>query len=197
MYPSYEKCGQLSDRELVQKSLEQVDYFSCLYERYESQLLRYVKRMGVVTEEEAQDVLQEAFLKIWKNLNAFDPNLKLSTWLYRIVHNQAISCLRRKKSFGKDQKEEFDDKRYAEIPDSRLPGPTDDVEETDQHIHDILDQLPQKYKEILVLKFLENMSYEEISDVLKIPEGTVATRINRAKKAFRKLSEQSSVKLPL
>ncbi|MCB0615896.1 MAG: sigma-70 family RNA polymerase sigma factor [Phaeodactylibacter sp.] len=197
MYPSYEKCGQLSDRELVQKSLEQVDYFSCLYERYESQLLRYVKRMGVVTEEEAQDVLQEAFLKIWKNLNAFDPNLKLSTWLYRIVHNQAISCLRRKKSFGKDQKEEFDDKRYAEIPDSRLPGPTDDVEETDQHIYDILAQLPQKYKEILVLKFLENMSYEEISDVLKIPEGTVATRINRAKKAFRKLSEQSSVKLPL
>ena len=54
----------------------------------------------------------------------------------------------------------------------------------------MLGELPLKYKEVLVLKFLENMSYEEISDVLKIPEGTVATRINRAKKAFRQLAEQ-------
>ena len=190
MYPSYEKCGQLSDRELVEKSLEQVDYFSCLYERYEAQLLRYVKRMGVVTEEEAEDVLQEAFLKAWKNLNAFDPALKLSSWLYRIVHNQAISCLRKKKSFGKDQRDEFDDRRYANLQDEAPAADPEVLERTDQNIHKMLGELPLKYKEVLVLKFLENMSYEEISDVLKIPEGTVATRINRAKKAFRQLAEQ-------
>ena len=104
MYISKEICGQLSDEEIIRKSLEQVDYFSCLYERYEPQLLRYVKRMGVITNEEAEDVLQEAFLKIWKNLNAFDLSLKLSSWLYRIVHNEAISYLRKKNAFGKNRK---------------------------------------------------------------------------------------------
>ena len=69
------------------------------------------------------------------------------------------------------------------------------LEEQDRHIHEILDQLPLKYKEVLVLKFLESMSYEEISDILKIPEGTVATRINRAKKAFRKLTEKDALVL--
>lgn len=193
MHPSEEICRQLSDPDLVRKSLEQVEYFSCLYDRYEAQLLRYVKRMGALTDEEAEDVLQEAFLKIWKNLNAFDPALKLSSWLYRIVHNQAVSSLRKKKSFGKDQKEEFDDKRFADIPDESPEA----MEEADRHIHKILDELPLKYKEVLVLKFLENMSYEEISDVLKIPEGTVATRINRAKKAFREIAEQHPENLAL
>lgn len=197
MHPSEEICRQLSDREIVRKALEEVDYFTCLYERYEGQLLRYVKRMGGLTNEEAEDVLQEAFLKIWKNLNAFDPSLKLSSWLYRIVHNQAISFLRNKKSFGKAQKEEFDDKRFAGIADEGPAGSQEVLEETDQHIHEILGQLPLKYKEVLVLKFLENMSYEEISDVLKIPEGTVATRINRAKKAFREIAEQHPENLAL
>lgn len=197
MHFSEHICGQLSDRELVEKSLKQVDYFSCLYERYESRLLRYVKRMGVVTDEEAEDVLQEAFLKIWKNLNAFDPGLKLSSWLYRIVHNQAISCLRRKKSFGKDQKEAYDDKQYGNLQTEEQTDRPKVLEQTDQHIHKLLDLLPIKYKDVLVLKFLENMSYEEISDVLKIPEGTVATHINRAKKAFRKLAEQHPEKLML
>ena len=195
MYFSKEICGQLSELELVQKSLEQVDYFSCLYMRYEDRLLRYVKRMGVVTEEEAEDVLQEAFLQIWKNLNAFDPSMKLSSWLYRIVHNQAISCLRKKKSFGKDQQGEFDDLRYEDLQHDEQLETLEALEDQDRYIHEILDQLPLKYKEVLVLKFLENMNYEEISDVLKIPEGTVATRINRAKKGFRKLAKSDFEKL--
>ncbi|MCB9295579.1 MAG: sigma-70 family RNA polymerase sigma factor [Lewinellaceae bacterium] len=197
MHPSEEICRQLSEQDLVRKSLEQMEYFSCLYDRYEAQLLRYVKRMGVLTDEEAEDVLQEAFLKIWKNLNAFDPALKLSSWLYRIVHNQAISCLRRKRSFGKDKKEAFDDKRFSDLPDEGPAGNPEAMEETGRHIHEILDELPLKYKEVLVLKFLENMSYEEISDVLKIPEGTVATRINRAKKAFREIAERHPENLVL
>lgn len=197
MHLSEQICGQLSDRELVEKSLEQADYFSCLYERYEERLLRYIKRMGLLTDEEAEDALQEAFLKIWKNLNAFDPSLKLSSWLYRIVHNQAISCLRKKRSFGKGQKDDFDDQRYANVADEEPGSSPDELEESDRHIHQVLDELPLKYKEVLVLKFLENMSYEDISDVLKIPEGTVATRINRAKKAFRKIGEQHPEKLAL
>ncbi len=188
MHFTKDLCRQLSDLEIIRKSLEEVDFFSCLYERYEASLLRYVKRLGV-TEEEAQDVLQEAFINIWKNLHAFDQSLKLSSWLYRIVHNQAISCLRRKKSFGKDQRAAFDEGLLVHISDSDQDEDSPEaLEEKDQHARELLDQLPLPYKEVMVLKFLEEMSYEEISDVLKIPEGTVAARINRAKKALRKLS---------
>ena len=154
MHYSKEICSQLSDLELVQKSLEQVDYFSCLYERYEEQLLRYIKRMGIVVEEEAEDVLQEAFINIWKNLNAFDHSLKLSTWLYRIVHNQAISCVRKKKSFGKDQQVTLDEKHLPEIPDDPQLAAFEALEEQDRRTHWILDQLALPYKEVMVLKFL-------------------------------------------
>lgn len=188
MHPTKEICRELSDLELIRKSLEQVEFFSCLYERYEDQLLRYVRRLGVG--EEAEDVLQEAFINIWKNLHAFDQSLKLSSWLYRIVHNQAVSCIRKKKSFGKDQKAVFDEQRLADLPDEPGTEARDLLEEKEQLTHALLDQLPLPYKEVMVLKFLEDMSYEEISDILKIPEGTVATRINRAKKAFRELSAE-------
>ena len=190
MHPTKEICQQLSDLELVRKSLAEMDYFSCLYDRYEEQLLRYIRRMGVVSEEETEDVLQEAFINIWKNLNAFDQRMKLSTWLYRIVHNQAVSCMRKKKSFGKDQKVAFDETRIGELPDEPQIDALEALEEKDKRTHVLLNQLPLPYKEVMVLKFLEDMSYEEISDILKIPEGTVATRINRAKKAFRELSEK-------
>ena len=193
MHPTKEICRELSDRELIRKSLEQVEFFSCLYERYEGQLLRYVRRLGVG--EEAEDVLQEAFINIWKNLHAFDQSLKLSSWLYRIVHNQAVSCIRKKKSYGKDQKAVFDEQRLADLPDESFMEASELLEEKDQLTHELLDRLPLPYKEVMVLKFLEDMSYEEISDILKIPEGTVATRMNRAKKAFRKLSEEHPIAL--
>lgn len=188
MHPTKEICRQLSDLEIVRKALEEVDFFSCLYDRYEERLLRYIRRLGVV--EEAEDVLQEAFINIWKNLNGFDPGLKFSSWVYRIVHNQAVSAIRKKKSYGKDQQEIFDESRFADLPGDLADEEAEETEEQDRHTHDLLDLLPLPYKEVMVLKFLEDMSYEEISDILKIPEGTVATRINRAKKAFRQLSEQ-------
>ena len=192
-----EICDGLKDLEIIRKSLIEVDYFSCLYERYEVKLLRYVKRLVHVTKEEAEDILQEAFIKIWTNLNAFDQNMKLSSWIYRIVHNQAVSWLRKKKSFGKDQQVQWNDSDFADITDDTPFG--DQTELNDSHIFtiEILEQMPLPYKEVLVLKFLENMSYEEISDVLKIPEGTVATRINRAKKSFRKISQQQHLTFDL
>ncbi len=65
-------CDQLSDLEIVQKSLQDIEYFSCLYNRYEPKLLRYIKRISFSSKEESEDILQEAYVKIWKNLNGFD-----------------------------------------------------------------------------------------------------------------------------
>jgi RNA polymerase sigma-70 factor, ECF subfamily len=185
MIITLESCKDLNDKEIVAKSLENLDYFSCLYQRYEPELLRYIRRVSGLDGEESQDILQEAFIKIWRNLNEFDTSLKLSSWIYRIVHNETVSFIRKKKSFGKENRLNVD--LFRNIL-SEEPEPIEDSGEIISETLEILDHLPFKYKEVLVLKFLEKKSYEEISDILKIPEGTVAIRINRAKKSIRYLA---------
>jgi RNA polymerase sigma-70 factor (ECF subfamily) len=182
MIINLDNCKHLSDHELVKLSLQHLDYFSCLYQRYEPGLFRYIRRISGLDAEESQDILQESFIKIWRNLNEFDPDLSLSSWIYRVVHNETVSYIRKKKSYGKNNTIEIE--LYRNIlaeEDGMIPANQEIPLDTQK----ILENLPFKYKEILVLKFLENKSYSEISDILKIPEGTVATRINRAKKAFR------------
>lgn len=187
-----EICDQLSDTEIVSNSLMNIDYFSCLYGRYEMKLLRYVQRIAQFDPEEAQDIIQDAFVKIWRNLNDYNPDLKLSSWIYRVVHNETISVWRKKRSFGKDQKVDIHHQNIQDFPDLSS-GIIQEESNQEGLIHQVLEQIPLKYKTILVLKFLEGMSYEEISDVLKIPEGTVATRINRAKKAFKQMAQDKKI----
>jgi RNA polymerase sigma-70 factor, ECF subfamily len=182
-----EICKGLSDQDIVRLSLGDIEYFACLVLKYELRLLGYVKKISQCDLEEAEDILQEAFIKIWKNLNGYDPRLTLESWLFRIVHNETISFWRKKTSFGKDRTVAIDDDRLMEM------FAEDQTSETNRDltfkvIENVLPMLKQEYREVLVLKFLEDKSYEEISDILKIPEGTVATRINRAKKSFRALS---------
>lgn len=185
MIITLESCKGLSDNEIAARSLENLDYFSCLYQRYEPELLRYIRRVSGVDEDEAQDILQESFIKIWRNLHEFDTGMKFSSWIYRIVHNETISHLRKKRSYGKDKT--VDAELYRNILTDE-EGSWMAEEAKLARIPDILAKLPEKYREILVLKFLELKSYQEISDILKIPEGTVAIRISRAKERFREIS---------
>lgn len=184
-------CDELQDKEIVQKSLEDLEYFACLYDRYGSKLLRYIKKISFANDEEAEDILQEAFIKIWRNLNEFDNSLKLSSWLYRIVHNETISYCRKKRSFGKDNTLILDENHIEDFHTEM------DLEADPEYKYEItakiLNQLPMKYREPIILQFFEKMSYEEISDILKIPEGTVAVRINRAKKLFKKIAEKEHI----
>jgi len=180
-------CNSLSDSEIIAKSLEDLEYFKCLYERYEERLKRYVGKISNFSSDEINDVLQNAFINIWKNINNYDDSMKLSSFLYRIVHNETISQWRKSKSSA-DIKDKYQiDEEIEEIEyfDS-------DEKDKREKIFIILDQMKLKYKEVLVLKFLENMDYEEISNILKIPEGTVATRINRAKKAFSTIVDKQN-----
>lgn len=180
-----EDCKGLSDIEIVRKSLQNLEFFSCLYERYEAQLLRYIQRISALSESEAKDILQDAFIKVWRSLNQFRTDVKFSSWLYRIVHNETISYWRKQKIHPSDSSQSTDYNDFIDQEDREAF----DYENERRIIERVLSQLPLKYREVLNLKFLENMSYEEVSDILKIPEGTVATRINRAKKRFKKIYE--------
>jgi RNA polymerase sigma-70 factor (ECF subfamily) len=181
-------CQEMSDRDIVRMSLTNVDYFECLVLRYEEKLLKYIKNISLTSHDEAEDILQEAFIKIWKNLHGFDQQLSLENWVFRIVHNETISFWRKKLTFGKDKIMSLDQNPLITLKATEQTN-HDDLENIAKTIHEILPQLKLEYREVLVLKYLEDKSYEEISDILKIPEGTVATRINRAKKSFRELSK--------
>lgn len=184
-------CAELNDNEIVIKSREDLKYFACLYERYGPNLIRYILKISNANYDEANDILQDAFIKIWINLNQFDDDMKLSSWVYRIVHNETVSYCRKKKSFGKNNTVNIEE-QFLKGYDYELD---EDISHEEKHLltNTLLNSLPLKYKEVLVLKYFEKMSYEEISDVLKIPEGTVSVRINRAKKLLRKLAVQNNI----
>jgi RNA polymerase sigma-70 factor (ECF subfamily) len=180
---------KISDEALVQKSLKNIDHFGTLVERYEAKLLRYVLRLSNLSYEECEEVLQEVFLKVWRNLREFDQNVKFSSWIYRITHNETISTFRKKQSRGQDTQAELSEDLF-------IPQAGNFVEDLDQklsaeQIQIILKSLPKKYQEVLILKFFEDQSYEEMSDILKKPSGTIATLINRAKKSFRQAVERN------
>ena len=191
MHISKSECRKLNDDELVSKSLQDIEYFACLFEKYEKKLIHYILRISSYSIEEADDILQDAFLKIWKNLNKFDSNLKFSSWAYRIVHNTTKSRWKKSKSYGRDQHVDI------ELFKSMLPAKDFaeelDVRNKDMEIRKILNSMPKKYSDVLVLKFLEEKNYNEISDIIKKPAGTVATLIHRAKKAFRKEADKSNI----
>jgi RNA polymerase sigma-70 factor (ECF subfamily) len=186
-------CQQFDDDKLVKRSLQDIKYFACLFERYEKKLIRYILRISSFSEEEADDVLQEAFLKVWKNLNKFDGSLKFSSWIYRIVHNTTITQWKKSKSYGKDQQIKIDNELFKNLPERIDLAKKFQKEDDNKEIRKILNILPEKYREVLVLKFLEEKNYDEISDILKKPPGTIATLIYRAKKAFREEAERKNI----
>jgi len=187
-------CQEKTDEELVRLALKNQDFFACLVERYEPKLMRYVRRISAATQEDAEDLLQEIFVKVYRNLNGFDPNLKFSSWIYRIAHNQVVSQWRKTKSRPQVLKFEADEDFLKFIAsDVDLAGDTE-RKFSGEEVREFLKRLDKKYREVLVLKFLEEKDYQEISDILEKPLGTVATLINRAKKQFAKIVKEKKIK---
>jgi len=190
-----EACQDKTDEELARLSIDDAKYFECLMQRYEGKLLRYIRRISSVTQEEAEDVLQESFIKVYTNLNDFDKDLKFSSWIYRIVHNQVISNFRKNKARPQGNTIDMDDEVLHNVVSDLDVLKDIDQEYLRKHLFQILDTLDEKYREVLVLKFLEDKDYKEISDILKKPMGTVATLINRAKKKCKVELEKSNIEL--
>jgi len=185
---------ELSDEELVKKSLDDQEVFYYLIKRYESKLMRYINRIASVTHEEAEDLLQEIFIKAYRHLNGFDQRLKFSSWVYRIAHNEVINFAKKRKR-GTALIHASNNGDTDNMVLDNLAG-EDDVHgnfvamESKERVWQVLMELPLKYREVLVLKFFENKSYREMSDILRKPEGTVATLVNRAKKKFLKIASK-------
>ncbi len=180
-----EACENKEDSQLVELSLKKQDYFYCLISRYQEKLLRYIRRISASSKEDAEDILQEVFMSVYENLNDFDSRLKFSSWIYRITHNKTISHWRKIKVRPKTVSGDDEESSLFEFIESG-DNVAKELERkcSSKEVRKIIFSLDEKYKDVLVLKFLEDMDYKEISDVLKKPMGTVATLLNRAKKSF-------------
>lgn len=177
----------LTDEELVEKVRTQdTKLYEEIVKRYETQLLRYATYV-VKDPDKAADVVQNAFIKAYVNLQSFDTSKKLSSWLYRIVHNEAVNIIRKEsRTFS------LDGISFAERLLAHFDEP--DVQLQDKEVKKLLkkslDELPLSYRAPLVLFYLEDKTYDEISEVLRMPVGTVGTRINRGKKQLKEIVQK-------
>lgn len=174
---------KLTDEEIVKLViLKDKNLYSELVNRYENKLLRYVKYI-TNNNHKTEDIVQETFIKAFVNLKGFNKKLRFSSWIYRITHNQAINALEKhKKEVKIDENFIIDEKENLELElDKKIIS---------EKIKKCLNRIPLMYREPVSLFFLEEKSYEEISDILRIPMGTVGTRISRAKLLMKNICKK-------
>ncbi|EKE25421.1 MAG: hypothetical protein ACD_5C00167G0003 [uncultured bacterium] len=184
------KFGDMTDEQLVMETLKNPEVYALIVERYEEKLLRYIMRISAGSREDAEDTLQDVFLSAYKNLNDFDTDLKFSSWIYRIAHNKVISHFRKVTARPKTTTYEGDTQLLNILASEENIARNLEKKYNSEQVRETIDQLDPRYKEVLVLKFLEEKDYKEISDILQKPMGTVATLINRAKKQFKEKTEK-------
>ncbi len=178
--PPKDSWQQASDIDLLENAKKDSAAFGMLMTRYETPLLRYLVRFTGWAEEEVQDILQEAFIKVYRNLNDFDPSLKFSSWLYRVVHNQAVDAIRRQVSHPITNMLPIEETARLVASETNLETELTLAQDLES-IRQAIAELPLHYREVLILRFLEEKDYEEIMDILKKPKGTVATLIKRGR----------------
>lgn len=173
---------------LVQRG--DAEQFGVLMERYQGKLMRYGRKF-LSNGEDVKDIVQEVFLQSYKNIKSFDAKQRFSPWIYRIAHNAFVNELRRKS------------RRPFAVPDFDLllaHSVYEDPAEAEREREDMkkmvergLEELRPGEREILVLYYLEELSYKEIAEVLALPMGTVSVRLSRAKKALREAYDRLNI----
>lgn len=167
------------------------DLFAVIIERYQGKLFAYLYRL-IGNREEAEDLLQDVFIKAFKNMRSYDAERKFSSWIYRIAHNEAVNHIKRK-----SLKRFISWEDITTTKDKLMSNSTEDGadklwlrKETIGEVDEAINKLPIKYKQVLILRYYSDKSYEEISEILQKPINTVGTLINRAKK---KMAEEMDV----
>ena len=183
---------QLDDRALVSRILEgDRDRFTELVKRYEKRVVNYVYRI-THRYEEAHDLAQEIFVKVFVALDRYDPKYQFSTWLFRIAQNSAIDALRKKsiaevplaKPAGDEEpkEREFADtgvSPYRALKNKQLAAAIDQA----------VVELPPDYRELIQLRHFAELSYEEIASMKKLPLGTVKNKLFRARNMLKETLE--------
>lgn len=166
----------LNDEDIVKKIQSgETELYEMIIVRYQDKLYRYINRM-IYSHQDSQDILQIVLIKTYTNIQSFNTKLKFSSWIYRIAHNESINWIKKNKNryefLESDQDINSDEKDMYQKMESEI---------NQKLVAGCLKELDPKYKEIILLKYIEDKSYEEISDILRKPVSTVGVLINRAK----------------
>jgi RNA polymerase sigma-70 factor (ECF subfamily) len=183
---------KITDEELITRFQEgELSAFDELVARYKDSLFNYVARM-LGDRTYAEDIVQETFVRVYRNRNRYQQVAKFSTWIYTIAINLTKTELRRqnlRRFFSLSGS--LDEGKTLELPDLRT-----NLEKTAgdtivrRHIQEAIDKLPKSFKEVIILRDIQELSYEEISKIIGAPLGTVKSRVNRGRTRLQELLKE-------
>lgn len=174
----------MTDEEIIKLVIGgDIEKYGEIIARYEKRLRGFVKKL-IGNNLEVDDIVEDSLISAYQNLNGFDQKLKFSSWILRIAHNKTVDFIKRKKP--KIIGDELDDIKE----DEKLLEELEIEKESKKELHDVLNKLELKYKEVVVLYFFEEKSYEEISDILQTTVSNVGVMLKRAKEKLKIIYEK-------
>ncbi len=186
------RLHEMSDETLMNEfQAGTVEAFDIIVQRFSGRLLNFLN--GFVQDRQmSEDLLQETFMRVYRNRYSYQPVAKLSTWIFTIAGNLARSEYRRNKRWNMvsiTPKSRDDESEYDRPLESGLSSPDDHVNSLflDAYIQEALNSIPINFRELIVLRDVQQLSYDEIAEITGLPMGTVKSRINRGRSKLQKL----------
>jgi len=175
----------MNEKEIIREILKgNTDKFSYFVEKYENQIFNLCLSI-VKNKDDALDLTQEAFLLAYKNLKNFKGKSSFSTWIYRIAYNLSINFVKRKGEFLTILDRDEEDLEFQIEDKTSSIWEEIEKEERMKIIEDCLNKLKDSDRVIIELREIENLSYEEISEILSLPIGTIKSRLFRAREHLK------------
>lgn len=186
--------GQASDRVLLSKLRRgDASAFEQLVKLHQDRVYDFCVRM-LNDREEAFDLTQEIFLSIHQNVDKFRADAKLSTWIFRISRNHCLNRLKYLKRRGRGRSEEFGETNERDISESlggsQAPDEMVTKKRERQLVHQAIEELDEEQRSLVVLRDVEGLSYDEIMEITELPEGTVKSRLHRAREKLAGILER-------
>ena len=175
----------MNEQELIlalQRRDEQA--FEALITRYEKKVYNLCLRM-LGNEHDAEEAAQDAFLALWRGIGSFRGESSLSTWLYRLASNACIDLMRKGRHEGENVSLETEEGTWDLPDDAATPHEELEKKEALRSVEEGLAALPPDYRQVLILRELQQLSYQEISDITDLELGTVKSRISRARQLLK------------
>ncbi|HEY6221163.1 MAG TPA: sigma-70 family RNA polymerase sigma factor [Candidatus Dormibacteraeota bacterium] len=178
--------AELSDEDVMERcAMGSEAAFRALVQRYRTRIMNLVCRF-INDRDRAEEISQEVFLRVFRNRERYRKSGKFSTWIFTIAvnltKNEIRSRVRHRGTFSLDAMDEESGGQGVSFPDSKpLPDEDLNANEIGRKVAEALHKIPARYREAVVLRDVEGLSYEEVGQILRIPGGTVRSRINRAR----------------
>lgn len=180
----------MDDSIILQKFAEQStreEAFRLLLKKYQQRIYWHVRRL-VIDHDDADDIVQDVFIKVWKNLENFRENAQLYTWIYRIATNESITFLNKKKQRAQVS---LEDESAAYLTDSLSEGSHFNGNRAQQKLQEALLTLPEKQRLVFNMKYFDDLKYEEISEILGTSVGGLKASYHIAVKKIEQYFNES------